>query len=72
VTPTAGLSYYNMLDGTNWHDQISSYYNHQTGGAWVVGKNWVRGWQRVWGGPGGTYEALVSANDQTDGIELSP
>jgi hypothetical protein len=72
VTPTAGLSYYNMPGGTNWHDQISSYCNHQTGGAWVVGKNWVRGWQRVWGGPGGTYEALVSANDQADGIELSP
>lgn len=64
------LSNYTMPDGTSWQDQVSSYYNAQTDGAWIVGKNWDNGLEWIFGGPGGRYEALVSANDQADVIEL--
>ncbi|MDX3581262.1 peptidase inhibitor family I36 protein [Streptomyces europaeiscabiei] len=71
------LSNYRMPDGTSWQDQVSSYYNAQTGGAWIVGKNWVTSGgsgqlERIWGGPTYAYEALVHANDQADVVELYP
>ena len=71
------LSSYRMPDGTSWQDQVSSYYNAQTGGAWIVGKNWVTSGgsgqlERIWGGPTYAYEALVHANDQADVVEFYP
>ncbi|WP_327686024.1 peptidase inhibitor family I36 protein [Streptomyces sp. NBC_00467] len=67
------LSDYTMPDGSSWQDKVSSYYNAQTDGAWIVGRNWdpvAGGLEWIFGGPGGRYEALVSANDQADVIEL--
>ncbi|WP_327726714.1 peptidase inhibitor family I36 protein [Streptomyces sp. NBC_00487] len=69
------LSNYTLSDGSSWQDRVSSYYNAQTGGAWMVGKNWVTsggGGQLEWifGGPGGTYEAQVAADNQADVIQL--
>ncbi|MGW2559022.1 peptidase inhibitor family I36 protein [Streptomyces sp. NPDC001514] len=67
------LGNYSMPDGTNWHDQVSSYYNAQTDGAWVVGYNWdpeYRTWDWIWGGPPGRYEAQVAYDNWADGVKL--
>lgn len=69
------LAGYPMPGGGTWQDQISSFFNNQTGGAWMVGRNWLTeggssGWEWIFGGPGAYREAQVSANDQADLIEL--
>lgn len=71
------LADYSMPNGESWQDKVSSYYNHQTGGAWMVGKDWVSlggssGWEWIFGGPGNSYASQVGGNDRADLIELYP
>jgi hypothetical protein len=71
------LANYTMPNGSSWQDQISSFFNNQTGGAWMVGKDWVSWggssqWEWIFGGPGAYAESQVSANDRADLIELYP
>ncbi|MYT03150.1 MULTISPECIES: peptidase inhibitor family I36 protein [Streptomyces] len=69
------LAKYPMPGGGTWQDQVSSFFNNQTGGAWMVGKDWVSaggssGWEWIFGGPGAYAESQVSANDRADLIQL--
>ncbi|MDN3029607.1 peptidase inhibitor family I36 protein [Streptomyces sp. S.PB5] len=70
---TYDLGGYKMPDGTGWRDNITSFFNNQTGGAWMVAKDWVGG-ELVWifGGPGRSSQSNVGVdnNDRADVIEL--
>ncbi|WP_371658049.1 peptidase inhibitor family I36 protein [Streptomyces sp. NBC_00280] len=69
------LSNYALSSGRSWQDQVSSFFNNQTGGAWMVGKNWLveggtSGWEWIFGGPAPYAESQVNDNDQADLIQL--
>ncbi|GGW70852.1 MULTISPECIES: peptidase inhibitor family I36 protein [Streptomyces] len=71
------LANYALPSGGSWQDQVSSFFNNQTGGAWMVAKDWVSEgggsqWEWIFGGPGAYAEAQVSANDRADLIQLYP
>ncbi|WAU82470.1 peptidase inhibitor family I36 protein [Streptomyces sp. Qhu-G9] len=72
------LSNYTVSDGSNWRDKVSSFFNNQTGGAWMVGKDWVSSGgssQLAWifGGPGAHAQAqLYEADNRADVIQLYP
>ncbi|ELP71234.1 peptidase inhibitor family I36 protein [Streptomyces turgidiscabies] len=71
------LAGYALPSGGSWRDQVSSFFNNQTGGAWMVAKDWVSSGgssqlEWIFGGPGGYAEAQVSANDRADVIQLYP
>ncbi|MEV7076582.1 peptidase inhibitor family I36 protein [Streptomyces sp. NPDC093990] len=75
---TYDLGNYTVSDGSSWRDKVSSFYNNQTGGAWVVGKDWISeggGSQLAWifGGaaPYGTGQ-LGEADNRADVIQLYP
>ncbi|MET7738460.1 peptidase inhibitor family I36 protein [Streptomyces sp. NPDC005402] len=75
---TYDLGNYTVSDGSNWRDKVSSFYNNQTGGAWVVGKDWINeggSSQLAWifGGkaPYGAGQ-LGEADNRADVIQLYP
>jgi len=74
---TYDLGNYAMPGGGSWRDNITSFFNNQTGGAWMVAKDWVTEGgttELVWifGGPGGYFESNVGVdnNDRADVIQL--
>ncbi|QFR02798.1 hypothetical protein F9278_25325 [Streptomyces phaeolivaceus] len=73
---TYDLGNYTVSDGSSWRDKVSSFFNNQTGGAWMVGKDWVStgsGSQLQWifGGPGAYYESQLGESDnRADVIQL--
>lgn len=76
---TYDLGNYSAPNGASWRDSITSFFNNQTGGAWMVAKDWVTEGgttELVWifGGPGGHHESNVGANnnDRADVIQLYP
>ncbi|MFF3489276.1 peptidase inhibitor family I36 protein [Streptomyces sp. NPDC002701] len=66
------LADYALPSGGTWQDKVSSFFNNQTGGAWMVGRDWIGQWEWIFGGPGAYAEPQVSANDRADVIELYP
>ncbi|WP_030322733.1 peptidase inhibitor family I36 protein [Streptomyces sp. NRRL B-3229] len=75
---TYDLGNYTVSDGSSWRDTVSSFYNNQSGGAWVVGKDWINadgGSQLAWifGGnaPSGSGQ-LGDADNRADVIQLYP
>jgi hypothetical protein len=72
------LSNYTVSDGSNWRDRVSSFFNNQTGGAWMVGKDWVSSGgssqlEWIFGGPGAYAQAqLNGADNRADVIQLYP
>ncbi|NEB03721.1 peptidase inhibitor family I36 protein [Streptomyces sp. SID13726] len=72
------LSNYTVSDGSSWRDKVSSFFNNQTGGAWMVGKDWVdsgSGNQLAWifGGPAPhAMGQLGEADNRADVIQLYP